>query len=147
MQNMTYYVSSLDKVENESDLCGMSGIIAKAPTIIQEKKDTIIPKPIVIVENPTQKFINDIIRPKGYITAYPEVFDKYSLIGYEITGTYFVNISLYNQKGREIRNLIKGTQLPGKYIIKLSGKNLNAGEYYCRLRFGNTTTDKILIKQ
>jgi hypothetical protein len=142
-----YFVSSLDKTLNESVLCSEFGPIAENITSAKDKQTIKAEEPKKILESQVALFINTLFKPKAYLTVYPQIFDKYSLIGYEINGTYFVNITLYDSRGREIKNLLKGTQSPGKYIIKLSGKNLNSGEYTCRLRFGNITTDKILVKQ
>jgi uncharacterized lipoprotein YddW (UPF0748 family) len=148
-----YFVSALDKGNNESGLCAEMKPIAKENNT--KVSDSIEIKPDnrinLINQVPDTSdsgiFYKKLFTSKPYITCFPEEFETYSLIGYELFGQYYVNLGVYSYDGKEVLNILKGTQSPGKYIVKLFGKYLKPGNYVCRIKFGNKILDKYITKK
>jgi hypothetical protein len=82
--------------------------------------------------------------------AYPNPFCPSTRISYVlpyrwdkngklVTDEYTVSITVYDIKGRSIRNLVYRKMVPGSYEVRWDGKNgsgriVASGHYYCRLK-------------
>jgi uncharacterized lipoprotein YddW (UPF0748 family) len=149
-----YFVSSLDIRNIESPLCGESILASNDLNNLKEKNDkqVFIPdkKENSNLENRKNEmisYIKDFLKPRTYLTIYPDPFNEYSLIGYEITSQNLINVGIFDLSGKELINILKGIQNPGKYILKIYGKRLSAGKYICRIKIGNTINDKYIVKK
>lgn len=76
---------------------------------------------------------------KGYILEqnFPNPFNPATRIGYSIESPDFVSLKVYDVLGREIRTLISGYQMPGKYSIRFDAAQLSSGIYFYRLQVGS----------
>ncbi len=79
---------------------------------------------------------------------YPNPFNPTSTIKYAISKTGFVNISIYDVLGEEIKVLVNEKQTPGNYEIIFDGKDLASGIYFYKIRTGEFSQIKkmVLIK-
>ncbi|MCL4549721.1 MAG: SpaA isopeptide-forming pilin-related protein [Bacteroidetes bacterium] len=76
---------------------------------------------------------------------YPNPFNPTSTIRYEVPEMSFVNISVYDILGREIKVLVNEQKSPGHYQVIFDAKNLASGVYFYTIRTGNFTQSKKMI--
>ncbi|MCL5029514.1 MAG: T9SS type A sorting domain-containing protein, partial [Bacteroidetes bacterium] len=76
---------------------------------------------------------------------YPNPFNPTSTIRYEVPEMSFVNISVYDILGREIKVLVNEQKSPGHYQVIFDAKNLASGVYFYIIRTGNFTQSKKMI--
>jgi hypothetical protein len=72
---------------------------------------------------------------------YPNPFNPETTLHYYLPKQSFVNISIYDMFGREIKNLIKTTQEMGQWSIKWNatnndGKIVSGGIYFYKIQAG-----------
>jgi len=94
------------------------------------------------VEEKTSNLIN------GYkiYQNFPNPFNSYSIIEYEIPNSTYIQISLYNTLGEEVKSIYKGNVTPGKHQIKINGTSLSSGIYYYILKsYGVVLGKKCLV--
>ena len=73
---------------------------------------------------------------------YPNPFNPETTLHYFLSEQSFVNISIYDMFGREIKNLIKETQKTGQWSIKWNatnndGKFVSGGVYFYKIQAGS----------
>jgi hypothetical protein len=87
---------------------------------------------------------------KGYslLQSYPNPFSTTTSIQYTIPTNEKTTITVYDQFGRVIKELLDKFQHAGTYVIPFNGTNLNSGVYYYTIRSGNfkETKKMLLIK-
>jgi hypothetical protein len=76
---------------------------------------------------------------------YPNPFNPTSTIRYEVPEMSFVNISVYDILGREIKVLVNEQKSPGHYQVIFDAKNLASGIYFYTIRTGNFSQSKKMI--
>ena len=85
------------------------------------------------------------------IDNYPNPFNSETTIEFTCPSNGFVDLSIYDMKGRRIRSLIYGNQSAGKYQIRWDGKTDSgeasaSGMYICLLKTNNVRKEvKLLI--
>ncbi len=79
---------------------------------------------------------------------YPNPFNPSTKIGFTIPGKCRVSLKIYDQRGREIAELLNEKKSAGKYEIEYFADDLASGIYYYRLQAENFTDTKkfILLK-
>ena len=85
--------------------------------------------------------------------AYPNPFNPITNIGYELPKESFVNITIYDILGNEIKNLVDQIENPGSKLIQWNatnnaGQSVSAGVYLYSIEAGQfmQTKKMILIK-
>ncbi|HMA61406.1 MAG TPA: T9SS type A sorting domain-containing protein [bacterium] len=73
---------------------------------------------------------------------YPNPFNSSTFFTYQIPIDDYVEINLYDIRGRLIKNLESGFKTAGKYKVDFVAKNLNSGIFFYRLETGNKTITK-----
>ena len=76
---------------------------------------------------------------------YPNPFNPTSTIKYDIPKTGFVNISVYDILGKEIKVLVNEEKNPGRYEIIFDARDLASGIYYYTIRTGDFAQSKKMI--
>ena len=82
--------------------------------------------------------------------AYPNPFNPITNIGYELPKESFVNITLYDILGNEIKNLVNHTEDPGSKLIQWNatnnaGQSVSAGVYLYSIEVGHFRQTKKMI--
>ncbi|RMH72479.1 MAG: T9SS C-terminal target domain-containing protein [Gemmatimonadetes bacterium] len=84
---------------------------------------------------------------------YPNPFNPFTLIHYQIPRSDWVSLRIYNSEGRLIRTLVEGEQPAGAYSVEWDGKRADrrpvpSGIYYYRLDAGefSQTRSMVLLK-
>ena len=83
--------------------------------------------------------------------AYPNPFNPFTIISYDLPENTYVNLKIYDISGRVIRNLIDEFQNPGRKKVKWDGSNeqgriMSAGVYlYTINRDGLIQTEKVIL--
>ncbi len=79
------------------------------------------------------------------------VFSDYTTIQYSLPEENYVELTLYDLTGRQVKNLVKETQRTGTYSYRWYGKNdngkkLSGGIYFYKLKAGDKKyTNKVLL--
>ncbi len=83
------------------------------------------------------------------LKAFPNPFVSHLRISYTLPESYGkseVTVSLLNELGQKIRVLENGSRLPGTYQLSLQGAGLAPGVYFLRLKVGNISSERKIIK-
>jgi hypothetical protein len=80
-----------------------------------------------------------------YISSYPNPFNEYTTIEYELNETGDVLISIYSQFGEKVYLLVNEKQEKGRHKITWNPENLPAGIYFYRLAAGNQSSSGKLV--
>jgi len=67
------------------------------------------------------------------ISAYPCPFSDHATIDYYLPEGDFINLSLIDICGREVKTMVSGFEERGAHQIKLSGAGLPRGYYFIRI--------------
>ncbi len=76
---------------------------------------------------------------------YPNPFRRKTTIVYEIYAFHKVKISVYDIRGRKVKDLINKNQKRGIYEIEFDASDLPSGIYFCRLEAFNTQVKKLVL--
>ena len=103
-------------------------------------------------DNDGQFKYSDIIEvkaiPKQYelLQNYPNPFNPSTSIKFQIPGSSFVNIKVYDITGREVETLVNEEKSAGSYEVNFNTEGLSSGIYFYKLRTDNfTETKKMLL--
>jgi hypothetical protein len=84
---------------------------------------------------------------------YPNPFNSSTNIVYNLENPGFTTLKIYNSMGQLCKTLVNHTQLPGKYVVKWDGTDMNdrklaSGQYYFQLTQGSKIIHKkaLLLK-
>ena len=84
---------------------------------------------------------------------FPNPFNPITNINYRVSKQAWVNLTIFDIKGRKVIELINELKSPGNYIIQWNGKNnfgytLPSGSYLCRYTEGSNiqTINMLMIK-
>ncbi len=93
---------------------------------------------------------HDIQIPSGFALQqnYPNPFNPTTQISFTLDQRSFVNLTVYDAAGREVRTLVNGTLPAGPHAAKFEAAGLTSGVYFYTLRAnGITATRKMLLMQ
>jgi hypothetical protein len=76
---------------------------------------------------------------------YPNPFNPVTSIKYQITGSDFVSLRVFDAIGREVAVLVNETKSPGIYEVTFDASNLTSGVYVYRLQVGNNSRTRKLV--
>lgn len=128
-----------DYFDMESDATGAN--LAWANTFNDEQDvyfSRIIPLITGISDNPAL--------PDFRLTSYPNPFSSSTKISYQLTSGSAVKLAVLNIYGEIIKTLVDKEQPAGSYTLNLTGTNLPAGIYLCRLTTSLATETIRLVK-
>ena len=73
----------------------------------------------------------------GLLNNYPNPFQEFTTIPFELSRRSRVEINIFDQSGRMIGNLASGEYPAGSFSVQWDARNFPAGIYYCRLTTGH----------
>lgn len=76
---------------------------------------------------------------------YPNPFNPVTSIKFQLAGSDFVSLRVFDSIGREVALLVNETKSPGVYEVHFDGSNLTSGIYVYRLQVGNHSKTKKLV--
>ncbi len=79
------------------------------------------------------------------LQSYPNPFNPTTTIQFDIPTNSFVNISVYDMLGREVRVLVNEQKNPGRYRVIFDASELTSGIYFCTIRTANFTQSRKMI--
>lgn len=90
---------------------------------------------------------NNTVGPLGFSLEqnYPNPFNPSTVIKFYLHQPGFVTLSLYDLKGRIVRELLKGNRAAGTSEVFLNGKSLASGVYFYNLRYNNRSSSRKLV--
>ncbi|MBI3500725.1 MAG: T9SS type A sorting domain-containing protein [Bacteroidetes bacterium] len=95
--------------------------------------------------------VNNILASLSSVFAYPNPFNDFVKIGYELNYPAETSISVYSVFGSEVKNLSAGFNSAGAYTLNWDGRNSSgakvpAGVYFYTVKAGNSSTSgKIMV--
>jgi hypothetical protein len=76
---------------------------------------------------------------------YPNPFNPNTNIGFQIAGSGYITLKIYDVLGNEVETLVDDYKSAGKYEIELHAADLPTGVYFYRLTAGNFSETKKLL--
>ncbi len=76
---------------------------------------------------------------------YPNPFNPITTIEFRLPRSQFVELTIYNAAGQEVKKLISGQMSPGIHRVQWDGKDLPSGIYFYRLQTGGTALVRKMI--
>jgi hypothetical protein len=76
---------------------------------------------------------------------YPNPFNPSTVITFDIPKASYVDLSVFDVTGRELKKLDSGFKKPGSYSVSFDGAQYSSGLYFCRLTAGDFTDTKKMI--
>src|ERR1035437_9727593 len=76
---------------------------------------------------------------------YPNPFNPSTLINYSLPVRNNVSLKVYDMLGREVANLVNGTQEAGSHSVSFNASKLASGLYIYTLRAGNNSMSKKMM--
>lgn len=91
---------------------------------------------------------NSIVKGFELKQNYPNPFNPSTKISFSIAKASFVKLSVYDTRGREVRNIINENRLAGNYEFNFDASELSGGVYYYKIQADGLAETKkmILIK-
>jgi len=89
---------------------------------------------------PSSGSLDDIqIVPKEFKLEqnYPNPLNLSTTISYSISTFNFINLTIYDILGKEVRPLVNEFQLSGRYTVYFNAEKFTSGIYFYKLRVGN----------
>ena len=80
------------------------------------------------------------------VSIYPDPFSDVTAIEYELEEDGFVNLTIYNQIGQEVKTLANEQQSAGKYRLEWNAEGIPAGIYFYRVQAGNEVGSGKMVK-
>ncbi len=125
-----YKIKAVDLANNSSDYTSEQSVIGTTNNIWK------------IAANPEK----DPIKDYKLLSNYPNPFNPSTKIQFQIPKASFVNLTVYNSLGQEIKELVKNNLSKGKYVVKFNAENLPSGVYIYKLEAGKfCSTKKMLL--
>lgn len=106
-------------------------------------------------------FIDSLLMPPGPYTNilpiskqkdlfnlknYPNPFNKNSTIQFELTESSSIELGIWNQQGEQVGLLFTGNKKAGHHQVIFDASTLPLGTYFCRIKVGDETVTKKIIK-
>ena len=76
---------------------------------------------------------------------YPNPFNPMTTINYSIQSESYVSLTLYNELGQRVANLVNGNKKAGEYQVSFDASSLSSGIYIYRLKAGNYSAVKKMV--
>jgi len=76
---------------------------------------------------------------------YPNPFNSSTIIKYSLPSTTFVMLTLYNNLGEEVKELVREEQTAGIYKYQFTSEDLPSGVYFYRIATNNFSNTKKMI--
>jgi len=104
-----------------------NGRLGELITSVNEGSTTELPKNFMLYQN------------------YPNPFNPKVYIRFQIAGSSFVTLRIFDVLGREIATLVNEKREPGTYVVSWDADLFPSGVYFCRLRAGAFTDIKKML--
>jgi hypothetical protein len=103
-------------------------IIYPTWTAVEDFQENMIPEDFKLLQN------------------YPNPFNPSTTLSYELSNDSYVDLSIFDLKGKKITSLINDNRSAGTHSIRFNAADLPAGVYFYRLQAGNwADTKKMLL--
>ncbi|MBL7128316.1 MAG: T9SS type A sorting domain-containing protein [Ignavibacteria bacterium] len=76
---------------------------------------------------------------------FPNPFNPITTITYTLRESTFVNLTVYDRLGREVKNLVTENQSAGTHSVEFDGSSLPSGIYFYRIKTNENTEVKKMI--
>ncbi|MCI0690563.1 T9SS type A sorting domain-containing protein [candidate division KSB1 bacterium] len=95
----------------------------------------------------TSVFDNKNAGPTAFalLQNHPNPFEASTTIAYHLKQSGFVELSVYNVRGRTVAILVREHQPAGKYGVAFDGSKLPNGIYFCKIQSGNVVEARKMI--
>ena len=99
------------------------------------------------VSIPTEVGWEEERAPDGIVLehAKPNPFNPTTMIRYGVPKSAHVTLTIFNSLGQQVARLVDGEKDAGYHEVKLDGRDLSTGAYFCRLQSGDFVQTKRLL--
>ena len=80
------------------------------------------------------------------INIYPNPFDQFATVSFEIPTTGNIEIKVFNQMGQVVSTLVEGQCRQGKHHVYYEASGLPTGIYFLRLQAGQEIVARKIIR-
>lgn len=89
---------------------------------------------------------DDVVSQNNLIQNYPNPFEQYTIITYQLANQSNVVLKVFDIMGKEVCTLVNTKQNEGKHEVKFDATGLNAGIYFYKLTTnGKTETKRMML--
>lgn len=92
-----------------------------------------------------QPISHEVPRNFSLSQNYPNPFNPSTVIRFQVAGSKFVRLNVYDILGRNIASLVNEQLQPGTYEVNFNGENLPSGVYFYRIEAGSFTDSKQMV--
>lgn len=87
-----------------------------------------------------------VIQGFALLPNYPNPFNGFTTIGFELPETADVTLTVYDVRGRQVMELVNGRFETGRHSVNFGGDELASGLYFCHMQAGSfSTRQKMLL--
>ena len=98
------------------------------------------------VYSPIKKEDIDPVTDYFFVSNYPNPFNAGTMIEYVFPEAGFINLKIYDIRGRTIETLVDEFKTKGKYTVHFNGSKINSGVYiYRALSDGHVASGKMIL--
>lgn len=76
-------------------------------------------------------------KKNGISLSLPSVFNPFTTINFQIENSEFVNISIYNEEGKIVEELVNEDKDAGYYEVRFNTRLMQSGKYFYKIKSGN----------
>lgn len=122
-----------------------------ASTLVDWEGSDLIRRWIASMDQPTAiEGLATVPAEAGLEQNFPNPFNAYTTIVYQVGETGPVELALYDAVGQKVRTLVQAEQAPGSYAVRWDGRTANgglaaSGTYLYRLRMGDYSAARQLV--
>ena len=100
-----------------------------------------------IINVQTTTGINALTYTDGFslLQNIPNPFNRITSIEYIIPSAQQVTLTLYDESGRRIRELVNGIQAAGSHTVSFEQDNLQSGVYFYQMRSGDFVKTRRMV--
>jgi hypothetical protein len=100
--------------------------------------------PVIIIVSVSN---SEVSNPNEYFLHqnYPNPFNPGTKIAFTIPVKTFIDLSVYDVAGNEIRNIVRSDLAEGNYVFDFDGADFPSGIYFCRLFAGDFSSSRKML--
>ncbi len=118
---------------------------AVAPSAPKEVQDEPAPADPPMLTNTSE---TELSRQFALLGVYPNPFSETNTLHYSLSEAAYLQIDLYDLKGRKLRSLVNEKMPAGIYSYQLDGEDLESGTYLYRIQINDeVTTTRVVLSR
>jgi endoglucanase len=88
---------------------------------------------------------NDVPKEYGLKQNYPNPFNPETTISYNLPESAYVELKIFDLRGRQVGKIVEGQKSPGVYRVKFDGSRIASGLYLYRINAGDYAQTRKMV--